>query len=171
MPCTDVCVHPTCAAGCCVAVCGFFCILSISSVLPEGLGHLEAVQYLVSWNPSEAHCYVQLILLFYRIKSFLRRWPTTAVENHPPPLALQSLVLFNMPHHQPCNVQQLLQMLESLLLAPTSSDDASTADCLVHVCTNQKGSQWSFPWHVSFAVIADGIKVCRYCCKSNGMIS
>lgn len=133
-----VCDHPTWAAGCCVAVCGFFCILSIFSMLPEGLGRLEAVQCLGSLNSVEAQCCVQLILLFYHTKSFLGSRAATAVENHPPPLALQSLVLLNMPHHQPCNVQQLLQMLESLLLAPSSSNDASMADCLVHVHKSEK---------------------------------
>lgn len=40
-------------------------------MLPEGLGHLEAVQYLVNLNPIDAQCCVQLILLFYRTKNFL----------------------------------------------------------------------------------------------------
>lgn len=77
-------------------------------------------------------------------QELLGRWAATAVENYPPPLALQSLVLLSMPHHQPCNVHQLLQMLESFLLAPTSSKEPSTADNLVHGCTNQKRIQWSF---------------------------
>lgn len=78
-----MCDHPT-SAGCYVAVCGFFCILSIFSMLPEWLGHLEAVQYLVSLNPREVHCCVQLILLFYHTKSLLGKWAASAVENHPP---------------------------------------------------------------------------------------
>lgn len=91
-----MCVWHPAWAGCCVAVCGFFCMLSIFSMHPEWLGHLEAVQYLVSLNPSEGHCCGQLILLFYCTKGFLGKWAATAVENHLPPWALQSLLLLSM---------------------------------------------------------------------------
>lgn len=60
-------------AGCCMTACGFSCILSIFSILQEGLDHLGAVQYLVGLNPIETKCCVQLILLFYLLHQELPR--------------------------------------------------------------------------------------------------
>lgn len=151
------------AAGCCVTARSLLCILSIFSMFPEGLGLTtqELCSTLRAQIPLKQNPVSSGFLLFYLLHRELS-WKMSSNCKWlagEPSISINSTVLttLGVPRRQPCNIHQLLQMQEGLLVAPTCGDDASTATLLKVWCIcaqARRESNYLFLDCVSFAVLA-----------------
>jgi len=131
------------AAGCCVTARGFSCILSIFSMLPEGLDRLGAVRDPAGFNPIGAKCSVQLILLFYLSHEELPWKMNCKSLSGELTTSISSAVFDTTQRASPPALQYPAAAPNAGEPSPSSHQQrrcqrGSFADNLVHVYTNQK---------------------------------